>query len=79
MGDVYQRLLGAASSLDPGQWTKDARIEAQAVIRCASCGGIDGLGAEHEIGLDGRVVPAWRCPTVTCGNVSWLWLEAWRP
>lgn len=82
MGDVYQRLLGTADRLDPGQWTKvgcGEFVDAKALVACAKCGGVDGLGDKHEIQRDGRVIPAWRCPTVTCSAVSWLWLEAWEP
>lgn len=82
MGDVLQRHLGGVDTLEPGQYTTAGvaqYVEAKAVVRCASCGGIDVLADKHEVNPDGRVVPAWTCPTATCGARCWLWLEAWRP
>jgi hypothetical protein len=82
VGDVLQRHLGSVDTLDPGQWTSEGvaqYIDAKAVVRCADCGGVDVLADGHEVSPDGRVVPTWRCPTVTCGAARWLWLEAWKP
>jgi len=80
VGDVLQRHLGSVETLDLGQWTNAGLAEyldAKAVLRCPDCGGIDVIAESHEVSPDGRVVPAWTCPTVTCGKRAWLHLEAW--
>jgi hypothetical protein len=80
VGDVLQRHLGGVDTLDPGQWTNEGVagfVEAKAVVKCADCGGIDVIAEGHEVSPDGRVVPVWRCPTVTCGARKWIWLEGY--
>lgn len=79
MGDTYQRLFGSARSLDPGQWTVDKDITAKAIVCCKRCGALDFIADGHEIQRDGRMIPAWHCPTATCGEVSWIWLDQWSP
>ncbi len=81
MGDVLQRHLGGVADLDPGQYTTAGCkeiVDAQVLVRCSSCGGFDWLDGDYEIQIDGRVVPAWTCPTATCSRRLWLVLEAWK-
>ncbi len=80
MGDVLNRNLGTVDALQPGEFTTvgcGEFVEARAILRCPKCGGIDALTDDYAIQRDGRVVPAWRCPTETCGAVLWISLESW--
>ncbi len=81
MGDTIRRLLGNPAGLDPGQYTTvgcGEIVAARVVLRCPECGGFDAIGAEHDIQADGRVVPSWKCPTVTCSASLWLVLDDWQ-
>lgn len=81
MADVYQRLLTRGGVLAPGQWTATdpSVVTAKALVCCKRCGGIDVLADDFAIEPDGRVTPRWHCSTVTCGETTWLQLEAFEP
>lgn len=74
MADVFQRLLGPAASLDPGQYTT---VGGRISLRCPKCGAIDTL--KHDIDPAGRVMRAYQCLTVTCGYREWIVFESWSP
>ncbi len=80
MADRYQRLVTSSGLLTPGQWmaTDPRVVTAKALVCCKQCGGVDEIGDDYAIQPDGRVTPRWHCPTATCGETSWLVLEAYE-
>lgn len=82
MGIRLQRHLGKQEDLIPGQFCVDHLRHKPGThclisICCPECGGIDELSADHKVERDGRVVPAWSCPTATCGLIEFVHLESW--
>ena len=76
MGLRVNRNLGKVECLQPGEYTTET-ASGNAAVCCPVCGGISDIDpATHRTELDGRVVPAWKCPTETCVLFDYLTLEA---
>lgn len=73
---VYRRSLARVERLIPGEWTEET-ASGKPALCCADCGAIYDVPETHRIEPSGLIVPAVKCPTVTCFAFSYLKLEAW--
>lgn len=74
MGQVLQRHLGLARTLDRGQWT-DRTASGRPAASCPDCGQIDEVDVDQA---SGRVRYIWACPSERCAFRAFLTLEAWK-
>lgn len=73
MGVTYNRNLGSIEALDHGQYTLETE-SSRAALRCALCGYLFVLPAHCRVELDGRVVPAIKCPAPGCSFFEYVTL-----
>lgn len=73
---IYKRLLARVECLAPGEWT-DLTASGKPALCCAECGSVFDLPDTHRVDETGFIVPAVKCPSVTCVSFSYLRLEAW--
>ena len=74
---TYERVLLPAAALEPGQWT-DMTPMGSPVLSCADCGGLVEIPDTHRIEDSGLIVPALKCPYVSCGTYVYRKLANYR-
>jgi hypothetical protein len=82
MGVRLQRHLGPVESISAAQFHThlDKHTPGRmcdVAICCPACGGVSEVPETHAIDTDGRVTPAWKCPTPTCPFFDYLTLDTW--
>lgn len=74
MGVVFNRHLGGEDTLLCGQFTLETE-SFRAAIKCALCGLVYSLPKHCRVEPDGRVVPAVRCPQISCPFFEFITLS----
>ena len=76
MGITLNRHLGDESGLICGQYTRLTE-SGRAAIKCPLCGLTFSLPSHLRVELDGRAVPALKCPQTSCPLFDYVTLESY--
>lgn len=80
MGLRFARNLTSKDALEPGEYFTDYLRHPigglyTVYLRC-KCGCVGALTDKHVVQEGGKVVPAWKCTSETCGVFEFVELEA---